>query len=112
MAGDLGLQIFLFQPFRDFEGVTPERLKQNLLRAQRKFDLMHELGTSKILVCSNVSPDTIPNDALIVDQLGALADLAARHGITVGYEALAWGKYVHSYRHAWRLVEAVSHPKL
>jgi 4-hydroxyphenylpyruvate dioxygenase len=112
MAGDLGLQIYLFQPFRDFEGVPADRLKQNLLRAQRKFDLMHELGASKILVCSNVGADTIPDDELIIDQLGQLAELAATHGITVGYEALAWGKHVNSYRHAWRLVDAVSHSNL
>jgi 4-hydroxyphenylpyruvate dioxygenase len=112
MAGDLGLQICLFQPFRDFEGVPPDRLKQNLLRAERKFALMHELGASKILVCSNVAAAAIPDDRLIVDQLRQLAQLAATHGITVGYEALAWGKHVNSYRHAWRLVEAVSHPNL
>jgi 4-hydroxyphenylpyruvate dioxygenase len=112
MAGDLGLQICLFQPFRDFEGVPPDRLKQNLIRAERKFALMHELGASKILVCSNVSAATIPDDELIVDQLGQLAQLAATHHVTVGYEALAWGKHVKSYRHAWRLVEAVSHPNL
>ncbi|MDB5773044.1 MAG: 4-hydroxyphenylpyruvate dioxygenase, partial [Burkholderia sp.] len=110
MAGDLGLQIFLFQPFRDFEGVPPDRFTQNLLRAERKFELMHELGTTKILACSNVSAAVIPDDDLIADQLRALAELAASHGITVGYEALAWGRHVNSYRHAWRLVETVSHP--
>ncbi len=112
IAGDLGLEIVLFQPFRDFEGVSAERLARNLDRVKRKFDLMHELGTDRILVCSNVSPDTIGDDALIVDQLGALARAAQEAGVIAGYEALAWGRHVNSYRHAWRLVDAVDHPNL
>ena len=112
IAADLGLKIMLFQPFRDFEGVSAERLARNLDRVKRKFDLMHELGTDRILVCSNVSPDTLRDDALIVDQLGALAQAAEQAGVVAGYEALAWGRYVNSYRHAWRLVNAVNHPNL
>ncbi len=112
MAEDLGLQIYLFQPFRDFEGVSAERLARNVERAKRKFDLMHELGTDRMLACSNVSPDTIGDDALITDQLGVLARLAEEAGVIVGYEALAWGRHVNSYKHAWRLVDAVNHPSL
>ncbi|WP_345816075.1 TIM barrel protein [Paraburkholderia sp. PREW-6R] len=112
IADDLGLKIMLFQPFRDFDGVSPERLERNLDRAKRKFDVMHELGTDRILVCSNVSPDTIGDDALMTDQLGALARAAEAAGVIAGYEALAWGKHVKTYRHAWKLVNAVNHPNL
>jgi 4-hydroxyphenylpyruvate dioxygenase len=112
MAHDLGLAILLFQPFRDFEGVSAEHLRRNLARARQKFKLMHELGASTVLVCSNATPGTSTSDALIVDQLAELAMLAHDHGIVVGYEALAWGKHVNSYRHAWRLVEAVNLPGL
>lgn len=112
IAADLGLKIMLFQPFRDFDGVSPERLARNLERAKRKFDVMHELGTERILVCSNVSPDTIGDDALMTDQLGALARAAEAAGVIAGYEALAWGKHVKTYRHAWKLVNAVNHPNL
>ncbi len=38
---------------------------------------MHELGTDRMLACSNVAPDMIPDAELIVDQLGVLAKLAA-----------------------------------
>ncbi|WP_454827318.1 bifunctional sugar phosphate isomerase/epimerase/4-hydroxyphenylpyruvate dioxygenase family protein [Paraburkholderia xenovorans] len=112
IAEDLGLKIMLFQPFRDFDGVSPERLERNLDRAKRKFDVMHELGTDRILVCSNVSPDTIGDDSLMIDQLGALARAAEAAGVIAGYEALAWGKHVKTYRHAWKLVNAVDHPNL
>lgn len=43
MAADLGLDIVLFQPFRDFEGVSPAQLARNLDRIRRKFDVMHAL---------------------------------------------------------------------
>ncbi|KVE37624.1 bifunctional sugar phosphate isomerase/epimerase/4-hydroxyphenylpyruvate dioxygenase family protein [Burkholderia sp. BDU5] len=112
IAADLGLKIVLFQPFRDFEGVPAERLARNLERAKRKFDLMHELGTDRILVCSNVAPDTIGDESLLVDQLGALAHAAQQAGVVVAYEALAWGRIVKTYGHAWRLVDAVDHPHL
>jgi 4-hydroxyphenylpyruvate dioxygenase len=112
IAEDLGLKIMLFQPFRDFDGVSPERLERNLDRAKRKFEVMHELGTDRILVCSNVSPDTIGDDSLMTDQLGALARAAEAAGVIAGYEALAWGKHVKTYRHAWKLVNAVNHPNL
>ncbi|MFC3531299.1 bifunctional sugar phosphate isomerase/epimerase/4-hydroxyphenylpyruvate dioxygenase family protein [Vogesella facilis] len=112
MCADLGLEIMLFQPFRDFEGGPRERLGRNLDRAERKFDLMGELGTDRILVCSSVAPDTSRDDALIADDLFQLAERAGKRGIQVGYEALAWGKHVYSYRHAWQLVQAANHPNL
>lgn len=112
MCEDLGLAIYLFQPFRDFEGVSAERLARNVERAKRKFELMHELGTDRMLACSNVSPDMIRDDALIVDQLGVLARTAEEASVIVAYEALAWDRHVFSYKHAWKLVDAVNHPNL
>ncbi|WP_206958217.1 bifunctional sugar phosphate isomerase/epimerase/4-hydroxyphenylpyruvate dioxygenase family protein [Trinickia acidisoli] len=112
IADDLELRIVLYQPFRDFEGVSVERLMRNVERVKRKFDVMHALGTDRLLVCSNVSPDTVRDDGLIVDQLGVLAQQAQAAGVTACYEALAWGRHVNSYRHAWRLVDAVDSPNL
>lgn len=112
MAADLGLTIDLYQPFRDFEGVDDARFKRNLDRIERKFDVMEELGTSSLLVCSNVSPDTIPDDERIAAQLQVLAERAAKRNILVGYEALAWGAHVNRYGHAWSLVKKVDHPHL
>jgi 4-hydroxyphenylpyruvate dioxygenase len=112
MAADLGLAIVLYQPFRDFEGVSAERLARNLERVKRKFDVMHELGTDRLLVCSNVSPDTVCDDALAIEQLGQLALAAEAAGVVTCYEALAWGRHVRTYRHAWQLVNAVNLPSL
>ncbi|RDV08361.1 sugar phosphate isomerase/epimerase and 4-hydroxyphenylpyruvate domain-containing protein [Arthrobacter sp. RT-1] len=112
MAADLGMGLDLYQPFRDFDGVTPDLLKANLRRAEAKFGLMSRLGMDTILVCSNVATATIDDDGLRASQLAQLAELAGDHGIKVAYEALAWGKYVNDYEHAYRLVEMVDHPNL
>ena len=45
-ADALGLGIDLYQPFRDFEAVTPDQLERNLRRAEAKFDVMEELGAT------------------------------------------------------------------
>ena len=55
-AADLGLGIDLYQPFRDFEGMPDELFRRSLDRAERKFDVMQELGCPLMLVCSNTSP--------------------------------------------------------
>ena len=55
MVRDHGLDILLFQPFRDFEGMPEPQRGRAFDRAERKFDLMGELGTDLILVCSNTS---------------------------------------------------------
>ena len=110
IASDLGLNILLFQPFRDFEAGPRERLARNLDRAERKFDLMEQLGASMMLACSNVAPDTIGDDAVAASDLHLLGERAARRGFRIAYEALAWGRQVRTYGHAWRIVEAANHP--
>ena len=111
-VAELGLSIDLYQPFRDFEGVPADQLQRNLRRAEAKFDLMEQLDVHTILVCSNVRPDAITDDGLAAEQLRALADRAAQRGIRVAYEALAWGRHVNEYDHAWRIVQAADHPAL
>ena len=57
MVSDHGLEITLFQPFRDFEGLPEGILRQRAFsRAQHKFDLMVKLGTDLMLVCSSLHP--------------------------------------------------------
>ena len=110
MADRLGLGLDLFQPFRDFEGVTEAQLQANLHRAEAKFQLMNRLGMDLVLLCSNVATATIDNDELFIAQLRQLAELAAGYGVRIAYEALAWGKYVNTYQHSWRIVQGVDRP--
>ncbi|MGW0808527.1 bifunctional sugar phosphate isomerase/epimerase/4-hydroxyphenylpyruvate dioxygenase family protein [Nonomuraea sp. NPDC002799] len=111
-AADLGLGIDLYQPFRDFEAVPAEALARNLRRAEHKFRVMERLGADLLLVCSNVSPAAIGDDELAAEQLRLLAERAAEHGVRIAYEALAWGRHVNEYLHAWRIVRMADHPNL
>ena len=111
-AADLGLAVELYQPFRDFEAMPPDRFAAGLKRAERKFDVMERLGADTMLVCSNVSPDAIGDDALAAQHLHALAERAAARGLKIAYEALAWGRHVREYQHSWEIVRAAGHPSL
>jgi 4-hydroxyphenylpyruvate dioxygenase len=111
-CADLGLTIDLYQPMRDIEAVPEEEFTRNLRRARHKFELMRRLGADTVLVCSSVSPLAVDDDALAARQLSRLADVAQDFGIRVAYEALAWGRHVSTYDHAWRIVQAAGHPAL
>jgi 4-hydroxyphenylpyruvate dioxygenase len=109
---DLGLKCTLFQPFRDFEGM-PDNLRARVFeRLERKFDVMQELGTDLMLVCSNVSPAALPDRQRIIGDFRELGERAAARGLRVGYEALAWGKHIWDHRDAWSIVKAVNHPSV
>ncbi|MFD4197265.1 bifunctional sugar phosphate isomerase/epimerase/4-hydroxyphenylpyruvate dioxygenase family protein [Amycolatopsis thermoflava] len=107
---DLGLSVDLYQPFRDFEAVPPPVFEANLRRAERKFDVMEQLGADTMLVCSSVSPDAVDDDDLAAEQLHTLGVRAAQRGMRVAYEALAWGRFVDTYDHSWRIVRRADHP--
>ncbi|MCL8013697.1 bifunctional sugar phosphate isomerase/epimerase/4-hydroxyphenylpyruvate dioxygenase family protein [Streptomyces sp. AS02] len=111
-CADLGLTIDLYQPMRDIEAVPCDEFGRNLRRARHKFELMRRLGADTVLVCSSVHPLAVDDDALAAYHLRQLADLAQDFGIRVAYEALAWGRHVSTYDHAWRIVEAADHPAL
>jgi 4-hydroxyphenylpyruvate dioxygenase len=63
MAADLGLEIVALQPMRDFEAMPDPIRARNFERAARKFELMHELGTRLLCLCSNVSDEAIDDPA-------------------------------------------------
>ncbi|CAN7627642.1 bifunctional sugar phosphate isomerase/epimerase/4-hydroxyphenylpyruvate dioxygenase family protein [Pararhizobium sp. LjRoot255] len=112
MVRDYGLEITLFQPFRDFEGM-PEPLRSRTFdRAERKFDLMQEMGTDLVLVCSNVSSAAIGGLDRAAADFHELGDRAAKRGLRVGYEALAWGRHIHDHRDAWEIVRRADHPNI
>lgn len=109
MVKDHGLEIMLFQPFRDFEGM-PDALRDRAFdRAERKFDLMNQLGVDLMLVCSNVSPYSLGGIDRAADDFAALGESAAAKGIRVGYEALAWGRHISDHRDAWEVVRRANH---
>jgi 4-hydroxyphenylpyruvate dioxygenase len=109
---DHGLEIMLYQPFRDFEGLPEPERGRAFDRAERKFDLMEELGTDLMLICSSVHPHALGGIDRAAGDLAELGERAAKRGLRVGYEALAWGKHVSDHRDAWEIVRRADHPNI
>ena len=109
---DLGLRTIAFQPFRDFEGMPEPQRTKAFARAERKFDVMLELGCDLLLVCSNVSPDAIGGIDRAAADFRELGDRAAQRGLRVAFEALAWGRHVNDYRDAWEVVRRADHSSI
>ena len=109
-CADLGLSIDLFQPVRDVEGVPPDRFDAVLHRLRIKLEVMAELGTQTLLACSTVADDAVDDPGLRAEQLHRVGQLAGDHGMTVAYEALAWGRHVNRVGQAWQAVVDAAHP--
>src|SRR5258708_8501734 len=104
---DLGLSICAFQPFRDFEGMPEPQRTQNFRRAERKFDLMHKLGTDLLLICSNVSPASLGGIDRAADDLRELVPRASAQGLRDGSISLAWARHSNDHPNA---CETLSQP--
>ncbi len=112
MVRDHGLEISLFQPFRDFEGMPEPYRSRCFDRAERKFDIMEQLGTELMLVCSNVSPVSLGGIDRAAADFRELGERAAKRGLRVGYEALAWGRHINDHRDAWEIVRRADHTNI
>ncbi|HST85032.1 MAG TPA: TIM barrel protein [Kineosporiaceae bacterium] len=108
----LGLSFDLYQPFRDAEGVTEDEFAAVLRRARHKFTLIRRLGIDTLLVCSNVATATVDDDQVSAAQLRRLGEEAAKYGVRLAFEALAWGRFIDDYRRAWRVVKLADHPNV
>ncbi|WP_404971628.1 bifunctional sugar phosphate isomerase/epimerase/4-hydroxyphenylpyruvate dioxygenase family protein [Vibrio campbellii] len=112
IADSMGLDILVLQPFRDMEGMPEELRRKKYKMMERKMDLAHQLGTKRLMMCSNVNPLSTNNLDRCAEDLYALAELAKREDMELGYEALAWGRHIADYDDAWNLVKMVDHPNL
>ena len=106
---DQGLEITLFQPFRDFEGMPDNHRTRAFDRAKKKFDIMAELETDLILICSNTSNISLGGLDRAANDFFELGEIAKERSIKIGYEALAWGKYINDHRDAWEIVRRANH---
>jgi 4-hydroxyphenylpyruvate dioxygenase len=109
---ELGLACTMFQPFRDLEGLPEPQRARAFDRLERKFDVMEELGTDLLLVCSSCSAIADGDRERIIADLREAGDRAGRRGLRIGYEALAWGRHVYDHRDAWALVRDADHPAI
>ena len=109
LVEDYGLEIMLFQPFRDFEGLPEPYRSRAFDRAERKFDLMNSMGADLVLVCSNIAAAALGGIDRAADDFAELGERAKKRGIRIGFEALAWGRHINDHRDAWEVVRRADH---
>src|SRR5262249_27710686 len=105
-------KIVTLQPFRDFEGMPEPQRARTFERAERKFDIMQQLGCDLLMVCSNVSPHSLGGIECAAADLRELGERVKKRGMRVAFEALAWGRHINDYRDAWEVVRRADHPSV
>lgn len=110
LLDEIGLSVSVFHAMSDIEAVPAPEFHRSLLRVERKFELMRELGAPLLLVSASTSPDAIDDDAIAAQHLRELAEKGAGYGIRIGYEASASARHVRTTGHAWNIVRRADHP--
>jgi len=85
---ELGLKVVTFQPFRDFEGMPEAQRSRTFDRAERKFDIMQQLGCDLLMVCSNVSPDAL--GGIVAPRQTFMSSGSARKSAAYGSVSRLW----------------------
>ena len=109
-AANLGLSVEVYQPLH-VEAAARNVFEASLHHAERKFDLLEQLGADVMLICSSRTSDGIDDDDLAAEQLHVLAGRAEQRGLRLAYEAVPWGR-VREHDHAWRIIQRTGHPAL
>lgn len=112
MIRELGLTCTAFQRVNDFEGMSGAARAHNFSLIERKLDAMEQVGTDLLIVGSNGSTATSGDRQRIVADFHELTERVHARGMRIGYEALAWGRYIFDHREAWAVVKEVNHPAL
>jgi 4-hydroxyphenylpyruvate dioxygenase len=109
---ELGLKCTAFQRVDDFEGTSGAVRTHNFNLIERKLDTMEQVGADLLIVGSSATMAASGDRQRIVADFHELAERAHARGMRVGYEALAWGRYIFDHREAWSVVKETNHPAL
>ena len=107
-----GIAIAALQSLRDAEGLAGEARERAFRRAGRFMEFAAALCAPMLLVSANTRADTDPDPARAAADLAQLADMAAAHGLRLGYEPLAVSTHTRTPVQGWRLVKAANRPNL
>ena len=109
---DLGLSIFLYQGFRDFEGLPEALSMQAFDRLEHSFDVMQSLGTDLLLVASSTHPEACSDLERMTADLSKLAERLEKRDMHAAYMALPWARHIKNHEAAIDLVRSVDKPNL
>ena len=112
IADDLGIGIDLYRPFQAANDGIDAALPQALDRAERKFDLMAELGAPMLALPSATLSAAANEAGRVTEQLQTVAERAARRNLRVAVEASPDGQARIGVGALWALVQRAKHPHL
>lgn len=105
-----GIEILCLNAFKNFEGNLVVPLSERLNLGKEWAGVALALDTKVIQVPSMFLPDSTREEAVIVKELQALADLAGEHGLEVAYEAVVFAKHNALWQDSLRIARAVNRP--
>lgn len=109
ILSDHGVAPIALQALRNFEGCPAPQRETRTRLATACLDLCAALGIPLLVLASNCAADAEAGDGRIIDDLGALGDLAAARGVRIAYEPIAWATHVHALERAVPLLASLNH---
>lgn len=110
LARSLDLEIYVLQPFHDFEGLTGEVRKAVFARLDHKLGLMKALGAETLLIGTSTHPDATSDVAKIVEDFRELAARVESAGCRAALIALPWAQHITTELQALEIVQTVDSP--
>ena len=113
IADDLGIGIDLYRPYRDANDGIEVALPRALDRAERKFDLVAELGAAMLALPSAAFSAAAGDGERAAEQLQTVAEKAARRNLRVAVEASPNAPALRTAGEVWALLmQRAKHPHL
>lgn len=106
-----GLKVAAFKELRDFTGHVGHVFGYRMELAKTNLDLMARLGC-KLLIVNPSAFNKTSHISDLVDQLRAVATLAMKRGIRIGYRPLPWSDHAYDLASAWKLIEQAGNANL
>ncbi|KAK3488574.1 xylose isomerase-like protein [Neurospora crassa] len=108
------LNIFVLQPFSNFEG-WPEGSKKRedaFARARGWIRIMEAVGTDMLQVGSSDSEGIATDPERVAADLRELADMLAEKGFKLAYENWCWSTHAPKWSDVWNIVQKVDRPNV
>lgn len=106
-----GLRVTALKELRDFTGHVGHVMTYRMELAKTSLSMLADMG-GKLIIVNPSATNKTTHVSELVDQLRALATLAMKRGIRVGYRPLPWSDHAYDFASAWRLVEQAGNRNL
>ena len=107
-----GLEIEVFQPLLEIEGLAGTSGKYASDMLERKLDLMQTLEAKTLLVETSTHPEASSSHNLVISALSALAERVARRNLRAALIALPWARHMRTEMQALEIIETVDNDAL